>query len=86
MSTSRFYSKPVFYLAMFLILMAAIASSVQAATLTITKTADTNDGICNADCSLREAIAASNATASNDVIEFDATVFSVARVIIAGGF
>lgn len=28
-----------------------------AATLTVTKTADTNDGICNSDCSLREAIA-----------------------------
>ncbi|MEO5623505.1 MAG: CSLREA domain-containing protein, partial [Dokdonella sp.] len=36
--------------------------SVTAATqYAVTKTADTNDGACDADCSLREAIAASNA-------------------------
>ena len=33
----------------------------------VTKAADTNDGTCNADCSLREAIAAANA---NDTINF----------------
>ena len=27
-----------------------------AATFTVTKTADTNDGLCDADCSLREAV------------------------------
>ena len=32
-----------------------------AALYTVTKTADTNDGTCDSDCSLREAIAASNA-------------------------
>ena len=32
-----------------------------AATFTVTKTADTNDGICDTDCSLREAIVAANA-------------------------
>lgn len=31
---------------------------------TVTKTADTNDGVCNADCSLREAIRAANADVS----------------------
>jgi CSLREA domain-containing protein len=31
-----------------------------AASLVVTKTADTNDGTCDSDCSLREAIAASN--------------------------
>jgi len=39
-----------------------------AATFTVTKTADTADGVCNADCSLREAIIAANATAGPDVI------------------
>lgn len=34
---------------------------VQAAVFNVTKTADTNDGVCNADCSLREAIVAANA-------------------------
>jgi CSLREA domain-containing protein len=41
-----------------------------AATLTVTKTADTNDGLCNADCSLREAIRAANAAAGSDMIVF----------------
>src|SRR5512132_3704209 len=36
----------------------------QAATFTVTKTDDTDDGLCDADCSLREAItAAGNAAA-----------------------
>lgn len=38
-----------------------------AATLVVTKTADTADGICDADCSLREAVAAA---ASGDTIVF----------------
>jgi RHS repeat-associated protein/CSLREA domain-containing protein len=34
----------------------------------VTKTNDTNDGTCNADCSLREAVRAANATAGADTI------------------
>jgi CSLREA domain-containing protein len=41
-----------------------------ATTLTVTKTADTNDGVCDADCSLREAIAAAN---DSDTINFSVT-------------
>src|SRR5262249_37111481 len=41
-----------------------------ATTFTVTKTADTNDGFCNADCSLREAITAANATPGKDTIAF----------------
>ncbi len=37
-------------------------SVTPAALYTVTKTADTNDGTCDSDCSLREAIAASNVT------------------------
>jgi len=37
------------------------ASTVHAANLTVTKTADTNDGVCDADCSLREAIGTATA-------------------------
>lgn len=48
------------------------------ATLIVTKTADTSDGICNADCSLREAIAAS---ASGDTVTFDAGLFFAPRRI-----
>jgi CSLREA domain-containing protein len=39
-----------------------------AATFTVTKTADTADGSCNADCSLREAVIAANAAAGPDQI------------------
>ncbi len=40
------------------------------ATLTVTKTADTNDGVCDADCSLREAVAVAKTTFGDDTIEF----------------
>jgi CSLREA domain-containing protein len=40
-------------------------------TFTVTKTADTNDGSCNADCSLREAVAAANANVGADTINFN---------------
>ena len=46
---------------------------VSAATFTVTKIADTNDGTCNADCSLREAILAANAVDTDDVIDFEPT-------------
>jgi CSLREA domain-containing protein len=39
--------------------------------LVVTKTADTNDGTCDADCSLREAITAANAAAGAETIVFD---------------
>ena len=52
-----------------------LTASAEAATFTVTKTADTNDGVCDTDCSLREAIAVANGTAANDIIEFNASVF-----------
>jgi CSLREA domain-containing protein len=62
-----------------------MTASAFSATYTVTKTADTNDGICSADCSLREAIAAANAAPANDVIEFAPGVFSAPQVITLGG-
>jgi CSLREA domain-containing protein len=45
------------------------AVAAQAATFTVTKAADTADGSCDAaDCSLREAISAANATAEADTV------------------
>ena len=44
----------------------AVESPVR--TFAVTKPADTNDGTCNADCSLREAIAAANASSGIDLI------------------
>ena len=49
--TSRLLTK----LACAVLLVGLLPIQVQAATFTVTKTADTNDGTCNADCSLREA-------------------------------
>ena len=41
--------------------MLFLSSTVFPAVFTVTKIADTNDGVCDADCSLREAVAAANA-------------------------
>lgn len=40
------------------------------ATFAVSKTADTNDGVCNADCSLREAVIAANTAPGADLITF----------------
>ena len=55
----------------------------QAATFTVTKTADTNDGFCDADCSLREAIIATNALPGADTITVPAGTYTLS---IAGTF
>jgi CSLREA domain-containing protein len=68
-----------------LLLIVACAVEASAATFTVTKTADTDDGVCDADCSLREAIAAANSASSDDLVNFDATVFNVARTITLSG-
>ena len=46
-----------------------------AASLTVTKTADTNDGVCDSDCSLREAISAANANPGADTITLPAGTY-----------
>jgi uncharacterized delta-60 repeat protein/CSLREA domain-containing protein len=50
--------------------------------LMVTKTADTNDGVCDADCSLREAIAVANATNNESVITFDPQLFGSPQTIV----
>ena len=50
-------------------------------TRTVTKIADTNDGVCDADCSLREAIAASE---DGDIINFS-SLFNTSQTITLGG-
>jgi CSLREA domain-containing protein len=61
-----------------------LAQTALAATYTVTKIADTNDGICDADCSLREAVAAAAATTDNDTIQFSA-LFNQAQTITLSG-
>jgi CSLREA domain-containing protein len=52
----------------------------------VTKTADINDGSCDADCSLREAILAANANFGIDTIAFDIPVFDSGRNPTTGVF
>lgn len=46
-----------------------------AATFTVTKSVDTNDGLCDADCSLREAIISANANTGADEISLPAGTY-----------
>ena len=50
---------------------------VRAASFTVTKTGDTNDGTCDADCSLREAINAANVLAGADTILLPAGTYTL---------
>ncbi len=52
------------------LLLAFSTNSARAATFIVTNTADTNDGVCNVHCSLREAITAANNAAGDDIIRF----------------
>src|SRR4051812_49249795 len=48
-----------------------------AATVTVTKTADTYDGVCDADCSLREAVLDVNSGPGNEVISIPNGTFTL---------
>jgi len=62
-SISIIHSLTIFLTLLALTFSAIGVTPAHAATFTVTKTADTNDGTCGADCSLREAIADANASA-----------------------
>ena len=46
-------------------------------TFIVTKTEDTDDGACDADCSLREAVVAANATGGDDTIQLPAGLYQL---------
>ena len=59
------------------VLFSAPPRPAYAATFVVTKTADTADGTCDADCSLREAIIAANAAAGADLMGFAGDLVTV---------
>jgi CSLREA domain-containing protein len=65
------------FLFLLLLVCGVAASDIYAAQLTVTKVEDTNDGVCDADCSLREAVAAA---ASGDTIVFS-SLFNTPQTI-----
>ncbi len=58
-------------LSLLILVIFASAGSITAAVCRVTKTADTNDGFCDSDCSLREAVA----TSSCDTVIFPGQLF-----------
>ncbi|MFN7956591.1 MAG: choice-of-anchor Q domain-containing protein [bacterium] len=58
-------------------LAGVVALPAAAATFTVTKTADTADGSCDADCSLREAVIAANASPGPDSIVVPAGTYAL---------
>lgn len=65
-----------------LLLSGFLAANAFAATLTVTKASDTADGVCDTDCSLREAVA----TAGNDdVIVFSMLFDTPQTITLTGG-
>ena len=53
--------------------------------LIVTKTADTSDGVCDSDCSLREAIAVTNLNNALDTISFDSAIVTTPATISLDG-
>jgi len=64
------------FLAIAVVLGGAPAGAV---TFVVTKTTDTADGVCDQDCSLREAVVAANASPGPDTIQLPAGVFALTR-------
>ena len=63
-----------------LLLVEGGSRPAEAADFTVTKVADTADGTCDADCSLREAIIAANAAAGADAIAVPAGTYLITIV------
>ncbi len=64
--------RSAFFLGLWVLLLAT--PTVQAATYTVTTTADIDDGVCDSHCTLREAIDEANANPGDDTITFDGGV------------
>lgn len=67
------------------LLLSLGCATAQAADLQVSKTEDSNDGVCNADCSLREAIQAANATVGEDRILLPAGTYVLSLAPVREG-
>ncbi len=76
-----FYGERLNRFVWLLIIIVSGSIAVNADVFTVSKIADTNDGICNADCSLREAITASDQLMTDDIINFDPAVFAAPQTM-----
>ena len=54
-------------------------------TFTVTQTGDAGDGVCDATCTLRDAVLAANASVGDNFIGFSPAVFSTPQTITLGG-
>lgn len=63
-----------------LVVLTLASPPARAAVFTVTKTADTLDGACSSDCSLREAVTAANASQGADTIHLGPGVFALTRL------
>ncbi|WP_448544752.1 choice-of-anchor Q domain-containing protein [Roseiflexus sp.] len=59
------------------VVYAVIPAAAAPLTLVVTRTADTADGVCDADCSLREAVSAANANPGPDTIIVPAGTYTL---------
>jgi CSLREA domain-containing protein len=76
----------IFLTLSFLIVLSLVSqSSIYAATYTVTKTADTSDGTCDADCSLREAVVSANANSGADTVNFAIPTSDGGYIAASGG-
>jgi CSLREA domain-containing protein len=73
---------PLVKIFILLLLVFGVAVGSYASTLTITKVEDTNDGVCDADCSLREAV---SAAASGDTVVFSSLFNSPQTITLLNG-
>ncbi len=81
MAKDKAYSqKLIFFFTISIVLLLFFSANSYAATFTVTKTADTNDGSCDvSDCSLREAIAAANAAGDPDIVSIPSGTYTITR-------
>ena len=81
-SSCRFRPSSILILAILFAIQFGINTSANAATIVVTQTTDTNDGICDANCSLREAVSASS---NGDVIVFSPLFNSPQTITLTAG-